>query len=83
MLFETNIKDLLRLLPSNKLRLAKNKMRELLVQKRRVMSASDRQMYSQQILDQLEQMTCFLEAKTILLYYPIQNEVDVLPLVKI
>ena len=82
MLFETNIKDLLRLLPSNKLRLAKNKMRELLVQKRRVMSASDRQMYSQQILDQLEQMTCFLEAKTILLYYPIQNEVDVLPLVK-
>ena len=82
MLFETNIKDLLRLLPSNKLRLAKNKMRELLVQKRQVMSASDRQMYSQQILDQLEQMTCFIEAKTILLYYPIQNEVDVLPLVK-
>ena len=82
MLFETNIKDLLRLLPSNKLRLAKNKMRELLVQKRRVMPTSERQMYSQQILDQLEQMTCFLEAKTILLYYPIQNEVDVLPLVK-
>jgi 5-formyltetrahydrofolate cyclo-ligase len=57
-------------------------MRELLVQKRRVMSTADRQMYSQQILDQLEQMTCFREAKTILLYYPIQNEVDVLPLVK-
>ena len=52
------------------------------MQKRRVMSASDRQIYSQQILDQLEQMTCFHEAKTILLYYPIQNEVDVLPLVK-
>lgn len=82
MLFETNIEDLLRLLPSNKLRLAKNKMRELLVQKRRVMPTSERQMYSQQILDQLEQMTCFREAKTILLYYPIQNEVDVLPLVK-
>lgn len=82
MLFETNIKDLLRLLPSYKLRLAKSKMRELLVQKRRVMSTADRQMYSQQILDQLEQMTCFREAKTVLLYYPIQNEVDVLPLVK-
>jgi 5-formyltetrahydrofolate cyclo-ligase len=82
MLFETNIKDLLRLLPSRKLQLAKNKMRELLVQKRRVMSTADRQMYSQQILDQLEKMTCFREAKTILLYYPIQNEVDVLPLVK-
>ena len=82
MLFETNIKDLLRLLPSYKLRVAKSKMRELLVQRRRVMSASDRQMYSQQILDQLEKMTCFREAKTILLYYPVQNEVDVLPLVK-
>lgn len=82
MLFETNIKDLLRLLPSYKLQVAKNQVRELLVQKRRVMSASDRQMYSQQILEQLEQMTCFREAKTVLLYYPIQNEVDVLPLVK-
>ena len=82
MLFETNIKDLLRLLPSRKLQLAKNKMRELLVQRRRVMSAQDCQMYSQQILDQLEKMTCFCEAKTVLLYYPIQNEVDVLPLVK-
>lgn len=82
MLFETNIKDLLRFLPSRKLQLAKNKMRELLVQRRRVMSAQDCQMYSQQILDQLEKMTCFREAKTLLLYYPIQNEVDVLPLVK-
>ena len=82
MLFETNIKDLLRLLPSYKLQVAKNQVRELLVQKRRVMSASDRQMYSQQILEQLEQMTCFREAKTVLLYYPVQNEVDVLPLVK-
>ena len=82
MLFETNIKDLLRLLPSRKLQLAKNKMRELLVQRRRVMSAQDCQMYSLQILDQLEKMTCFCEAKTVLLYYPIQNEVNVLPLVK-
>lgn len=82
MLFETNIKDLLRFLPSRKLQLAKNKMRELLVQRRRVMSAQDCQMYSQQILDQLAKMTCFREAKTVLLYYPIQNEVDVLPLVK-
>lgn len=82
MLFETNIKDLLRFLPSRKLQLAKNKMRELLVQRRRVMSPQDCQMYSQQILDQLEKMTCFREAKTVLLYYPIQNEVDVLALVK-
>lgn len=82
MLFETNIKDLLQLLPSRQLKRAKGKMRELLVQKRRIMSAEDRQLSSQKILEQLEQMSCFREAKTILLYYPIQNEVDVLPLVK-
>ena len=82
MLFETNIKDLMRLLPSRKLQLAKNKMRELLVQKRRMLPPEDRAAFSEQILQQLEQMQCFREATTVLLYYPIQNEVDVLPLVK-
>lgn len=82
MLFETNIRDLLRLLPSNKLRLAKQRMRELLVQKRRMLSTQDREQMSSTILQQLEQMTCFREAKTVLLYYPMNNEVDVLPLFK-
>jgi 5-formyltetrahydrofolate cyclo-ligase len=82
MLFETNIRDLLQMLPSRKLQREKNKVRELLVQKRRIMSADDCKEQSQLILEQLEQMTCFREAKTVLLYYPIQNEVDVLPLVK-
>jgi 5-formyltetrahydrofolate cyclo-ligase len=82
MLFETNIKDLLRLLPGRKLQRAKQSMRELLVQKRRMLSAEDRKLYSEQVLEQLEKMQCFREAKTVLLYYPVQNEVDVLPLVK-
>ena len=82
MLFETNIKDLLKLLPSRKLQREKQSMRELLVQKRRMLSAEERALYSQQVLEQLEQMRCFQEAKTVLLYYPVQNEVDVLPLVK-
>ena len=82
MLFESNIKQLLQLLPSNKMRREKNKVRELLVQKRRIMLAADRAEWSEQILQQLEKMQCFREAKTILIYYPVQNEVDVLPLVK-
>lgn len=82
MLFETNIKDLLKLLPSRRLHRAKQRMRELLVQKRRILSAQARQEYSAAILEQLEQMTCFREAKTVLLYYPMNNEVDVLPLFK-
>lgn len=82
MLFESNIKQLLQLLPSNKMRREKNKVRELLVQKRRMMLAADRAESSELILQQLEKMQCFREAKTILIYYPVQNEVDVLPLVK-
>jgi 5-formyltetrahydrofolate cyclo-ligase len=82
MLFESNIKQLIQLLPSNKLRREKNQVRELLVQKRRIMLAPERAEQSQMVLEQLERMQCFKDAKTILLYYPVQNEVDVLPLVK-
>lgn len=82
MLFETNIRDLLKFLPSHRLRHEKQLMRELLVQKRRILSAEDRASLSAAILEQLEQMQCFREAKTVLLYYPVNNEVDVLPLVK-
>ncbi|MBO5817676.1 MAG: 5-formyltetrahydrofolate cyclo-ligase [Paludibacteraceae bacterium] len=82
MLFETNIKDLLKLLPSRQLHREKQSMRELLVQKRRMLPKEERAELSGLVLEQLENMTCFQNAKTILLYYPVQNEVDVLPIVK-
>ena len=82
MLFEANIKDLLSLLPQRRLHRAKQSLRELLIQKRRMMSAEERTAQSALILSQLEKMTVFQEAKTILLYYPKNNEVDVLPLFK-
>ena len=82
MLFEANIKDLLSLLPQRRLHRAKQSLRELLIQKRRMMSAEERTAQSELILSQLEKMTVFREAKTVLLYYPKNNEVDVLPLFK-
>ena len=82
MLFEANIKDLLSLLPQRRLHRAKQSLRELLIQKRRMMSAEERAAQSALILSQLEKMTVFQEAKTVLLYYPKNNEVDVLPLFK-
>ena len=82
MLFESNIRELLKYLPSYRLRREKQQMRELLVQKRRIMSAEERASQSAAILAQLEQMQCFRDAKTVLLYYPVNNEVDVLPLFK-
>lgn len=82
MLFESNIKDLLKLLPSYQLRRSKQQMREVLLQKRRILSAEERQAQSEAILQQLEEMQCFRDAKTVLLYYPQNKEVDVLPLFK-
>ena len=82
MLFESNIRDLLYLLPQRRLHRAKQRIRELLIQKRRMMSAEERTTQSALILSQLEKMTVFQEAKTVLLYYPKNNEVDVLPLFK-
>ena len=82
MLFETNIKDLLQYLPARKLHREKQKVRELLAQKRRIMPVDERTIQSTKILEQIESLPVFQSAKTILLYYPIQNEVDVLPLVK-
>mgnify|MGYP003514585361 CR=1 FL=1 len=82
MLFETNIRDLLKMLPSRQMHREKQQIRELLIQKRRMMSADERKELSEAILSQLEHMTIFQEAKTVLLYYPKNNEVDVLPLFK-
>ncbi len=82
MLFETNIKDLLQYLPARKLHREKQKVRELLAQKRRIMPVDERTIQSTKILEQIESLPVFQSAKTILLYYPVQNEVDVLPLVK-
>lgn len=82
MLFEANIKDLLSLLPQRRLHRAKQSLRELLIQKRRMLSTEERTAQSALILSQLEKMTVFQEAKTVLLYYPKNNEVDVLPLFK-
>ena len=82
MLFEANIKDLLNLLPSRRIHRSKQQMRELLIQKRRMLSADERKALSESILAQLEQMQCFRDARTVLLYYPKNNEVDVLPLFK-
>lgn len=82
MLFETNIKDLLQYLPARKLHREKQKVRELLAQKRRIMPVDERTIQSTKILEQVESLPVFQSAKTILLYYPVQNEVDVLSLVK-
>lgn len=82
MLFESQLRDLYNLLPNRRVHREKQRMREILIQKRRILQAEERAQYSAAILEKLEQLPCFRKAKTVMLYYPINNEVDVLPLIK-
>lgn len=82
MLFESQLREIYNWLPFRKVHREKQQMREILRQKRRMLSAETREEDSVKILQQLEQMPCFQKAQTVLLYYPTNNEVDVLPLFK-
>ena len=80
MLFESQIRDLKMLLPWCRARREQIALRGVMEQQRRMMSKEQVQEQSSLIIAQLEQMSTFKEAKTVMLYYPIHNEVDLRPL---
>ena len=82
MLFESLIIDFLELLPGNRLKQDKKRVRELLAQKRRLLSKEDIAEQSSKVVAAVEQMPSFQSAKTVLIYYPTHNEVDLLLLIK-
>lgn len=82
MLFESLIIDFLELLPGNRLKQDKKRMRELLAQKRRLLSKEAVAEQSSKVVAAVEQMPSFQSAKTVLIYYPTHNEVDLLSLIK-
>ena len=80
MLFEAQIHDLKMLLPWVRIRREKASMRAIVEQRRRLLTKEEVEADSARIIAQLEQMSVFRDAKTVLLYYPIHNEVDLRPL---
>lgn len=80
MLFESQIHDLKQLLPWVRIRKEQANLRNIVAQKRRLLKPEEVAEQSALIIAQLEQMTLFREAQTVLLYYPIRNEVDLRPL---
>ena len=80
MLFESQIHDLWSLIPWVYRRREQRALRALISQKRRVMTKEQVQIESAKIMSQLEQMSAFRDAKVVMLYYPIHNEVDLRPL---
>ena len=80
MLFESQIHDFLAWLPWARARREQRSMRAIVEQRRRVMTKEEVAADSARIISQIEKMSAFRDANTVLLYYPIHNEVDLRPL---
>lgn len=80
MLFESQIRDFKRLLPWNKIAKRKNDLRELMRQKLRVQNQEDLRVWSDAVIERIEQLHCFRHARVVMFYYPVHHEVDLRPL---
>lgn len=80
MLFDAQIHDFKAWLPWLRIRNEQRGLRAIVEQQRRIMTKEEVAEQSAKIIAQLEQMSAFREAQTVLLYYPIHNEVDLRPL---
>ncbi len=80
MLFESQIHDLKMWLPWCRIRHEQAGLRAVIEQQRRIMTPEEVASQSALIISQIEQMSFFRDAKTVMLYYPIRNEVDLRPL---
>ena len=80
MLFHSQWYDLKMLFPWGHIQRDKKSMRAVAEQQRRVMAPEQVKEQSALIVSQIEQMSCFRDAQTVMLYWPIRNEVDLRPL---
>ena len=80
MLFSAQIHDLKSWFPWARIRREQSAMRAIVEQRRRMLTKEEVEKDSAMIIAQLEQMSAFREAKTVLMYYPVHNEVDLRPL---
>lgn len=81
MLFESQLHDFLAILPWVAVRREKEKVRALDTQKRLVLRESQVKEDSAKVVERITQMKHFQQAKTIMLYFPVHNEVDLRDLI--
>lgn len=82
MLFESQLLDFFRWLPSEKLKRRKREVRGIMTQKARVLNEEDRKEHSRKICERLQELEAFQEAESVLFYYPVNHEVDVRPILE-
>ncbi len=83
MLFQSQFIELYNHLPWVNINQHKSVLRSIDSQKRRVMTEDEVHEQSRAIVARIAEMPLFREAKTIMVYYPIHNEVDLRHLVKL
>ena len=67
-------------LPWVRIRREQATMRAIVEQRRRILTKEEVAEASARIIAQIEQMSVFREARVVMLYYPVHNEVDLRPL---
>lgn len=82
MLFESQIHDLIQMLPFFRKKTKKKEMRATMQQRLRRLTTEDRALLSAQIVDRIEHHEAFQKAKVVMLFYPIQHEPDIRPLLE-
>ena len=82
MLFDAQIHDFLSWLPWVRARREQAAMRAIVEQRRRILTKEEVAADSARIISQIEQMAMFRNARVVLMYYPVHNEVDLLPLLE-
>lgn len=80
MLFESQIRDLKRLLPWVRTAKRKSDLRELMRQQLRVQSEEDLKSWSEAVIERLENLSSFRHAHVVMFYYPVHHEVDLRPM---
>ena len=80
MLFDSQIHDFIAWLPWVRARREQGALRAIVEQRRRMLKPEEVAADSERICAQIEQMSAFQSAQTVLTYYPVHNEVDLRPL---
>lgn len=79
---QRKLNELKQHLPWNKLHRRKQKIRSVIEQQRRCLSVSQMMSESDLIMDRIEQLPEFIDAKFVVVYFPIHHEISLLPLVE-
>jgi len=82
MLFESQIHDLYNMLPWISTSNAKRNMRGIDAQKRRILTPEKVNDASEKVMARIEAMQHFRDAKVVMVYYPVNKEIDLRPLVR-